>query len=228
MAMKSKTGLSAVALTTIASIFVVISFCTPYWLVNDGKVEDPKFIRIGLWEVCFRNFEDFRHQYDYRFTGCWWVFEEEYYIIFDFLLPGFFIATQFFFTLCQTLVLVGAFLTWMYCFCSRDHDKYILLLLSNGSILALAGFCGFISVCIFGANGDNRDWMPYWQHNDLSWSFAFGCIGSLLLMPAGALFLVEAKRARYRRFGETTPRMPPAQYTMEDPHKATAPHHTDI
>lgn len=85
-----------------------------------------KYFPLGLWEVCFKDFEDFRHHYDYKFTGCWWVFEEEYYIIFDFLLPGFFIATQFFFTLCLTLVLVTAFLTWMYCFCSRDHDRYIL------------------------------------------------------------------------------------------------------
>lgn len=98
-----------------------------------------KILFLGLWEVCFRDFEDFRHQYDYRFTGCWWVFEEEYYIIFDFLLPGFFIATQFFFTLCMTLVLVAGFLTWMYCFCSRDHERYLLLLLSNGANLCIAG-----------------------------------------------------------------------------------------
>nr|XP_023011978.1 uncharacterized protein LOC111502200 [Leptinotarsa decemlineata] len=228
MAMKTKTGICAIAVTVAASIFVIISFCSPYWLVNDEKIQDPQFIKIGLWEVCFRNFRDFRHQYDFNFTGCWWVFEEEYYIIFDFLLPGFFIATQFFFTLCLTLVLVAAFLTWMYCFCSRDHDKYLLLLLSNGSILSLAGICGFIAVSIFGANGDNRDWMPNWQHNDLGWSFAFGVVGSLLLWPAGALFLVEARRARYRRLGGSV-RQPPAQYTMETArHKPSAPHHTDI
>lgn len=181
----------------------------------------------GLWEVCFRNFEDFRHQYDYNFTGCWWVFEEEYYIIFDFLLPGFFIATQFFFTLCMTLVLVAAFLTWMYCFCSRDHDRYLLLLLCNGTNLVLAGACGFIAVSIFGANGDNRDWMPYWQYNDLSWSFALACVGSLLLLPAGSLFLVEAKRTRYRRLRGS---QPASHYSIEHqkPSAPPYPHHTDI
>lgn len=35
----------------------------------------------GLWEVCFKDFEDIHHWYDTRFTGCWWVFEEEFYII---------------------------------------------------------------------------------------------------------------------------------------------------
>lgn len=181
----------------------------------------PLFQFPGLWEVCFVNFHDFRHHYDFNFTGCWWVYEEEYYIIHDFLLPGFFIATQFFYTLCMTLVLVATFLTWMYCFCSRDHDKYLLLLLSNGANLMIAGFCGLIAVLIFGANGDNRDWMPHWQHNDLSWSFAFAVIGSLLLIPAGALFLVEARRARYRRLQAS---QPSSQYSM-DVRKSS---HTDI
>lgn len=218
---KTKTGVCAIVVTIAAFLFILIAFCTPYWLVNDGKIKDPKFIRIGLWEVCFVNFEDFRHHYDFNFTGCWWVFEEEYYIIHDFLLPGFFIATQFFFTLCMTLVLVAAFLTWMYCFCSRDHDKYLLLLLSNGANLLIAGFSGLVAVSIFGANGDNRDWMPHWQHNDLSWSFAFAVIGSLLLFPAGTLFLVEGRRARYRRLRQS---QPSSQYSME----VRKPSHTDI
>ncbi|KAJ8979168.1 hypothetical protein NQ317_018990 [Molorchus minor] len=235
MAIKSKTGICAITLTAVAFTFIVVSFCTGYWLVNDGIIKDPQFIRLGkftycyyvgvarLWEVCFENFEDFRHQYDYKFTGCWWVFEEEYYIIFDFLLPGFFIATQFFYTLCMTLVLIGGFFTWMYCFCSRDHDRYLLLLLSNGANLTLGGICGLISVSIFGAHGDSRDWMPNWQHNDLSWSFAFACIGSLLLLPAGALFLVEARRARYRILKNS---QPPSQYSMEI--RKSESHHTDI
>ncbi|KAL3282103.1 hypothetical protein HHI36_005301 [Cryptolaemus montrouzieri] len=221
MALKNRTGLFAIGTTVAAFIFILIAFCTPYWLQNDEKIENPQFIKIGLWEVCFVNFEDFRHHYDYRFTGCWWVFEEEYYIIHDFLLPGFFIATQFFFTLCTTLLLVGIFLTWMYCFCSRDHDKYILLLLSNGSNLVLSGIFGVIACLIFGINGDRRDWMPNWQHNSLGFSYAFACIGSLLLFPAGALFMIEARRARYRRLASS---QPPSQYSMELPKSS----HTDI
>ncbi|CAG9771924.1 unnamed protein product [Ceutorhynchus assimilis] len=224
MGIKTKTGLAAIAVTVTAFIFILLAFVTPYWLVNDGLVPDSNFQKIGLWEVCLNKFEDFRHQYDYKFTGCWWVFEEEYYIINDFLLPGFFIATQFFFTLCMTLVLVAAFLTWLYCFCSRDHDKYLLLLLSNGANLILAGFCGLIGVLIFGFNGDNRDWMPHWQHNDLSWSFGLACVGSLLLFPAGALFLVEARRVKYRRLRGSIPQ---SHYSIEV-QKPTSSHHTDI
>lgn len=45
--MKTKTGTCAIIVTVVAFLFVLISFCTPYWLVNDGNIKDPKFIRIG-------------------------------------------------------------------------------------------------------------------------------------------------------------------------------------
>ncbi|GJQ85638.1 hypothetical protein Trydic_g20187 [Trypoxylus dichotomus] len=221
MGTKSRTGICAITTTVIAFLSIIIAFCTPFWLVNDGKLPNPPFVRIGLWEVCFDDFEDFRHFYDTRFTGCWWVFEEEYYIIHNFLLPGFFIATQFFFTLCTTLLLVAAFLTWLYCFCSRDHDKYLLLLYTVGTDLLLAGFFGLIAVLCFGVNGDRRDWMPYWEHNDLSWSYGLAAFGSLILFPAGALFLVEGRRARYRKLQASRP---PSYYDME----VRKSSHTDI
>lgn len=50
MAMKTKTGVCAIVITAIASLFVLISFCTSYWLVNDGKIADPKFVRIGKFK----------------------------------------------------------------------------------------------------------------------------------------------------------------------------------
>lgn len=42
----------------------------------------------GLWVVCFKDFEDSHHWYDTKFGSCWWVFEEEYYIIYDILFKG--------------------------------------------------------------------------------------------------------------------------------------------
>lgn len=150
----------------------------------------------GLWKVCFNGFQDIRHLYDTKFYGCWWVFQEEYYIIHDTLLPDFFVATQFFFTLCFTLLLIGSFLTALFTCCSRQHDKYQFLLWATGSILTLAALCGVIAVIIFGVKGDSRFWMPDWQHNHLSWSYVLAVLGSLTLLAAGVLFLVEARRFR--------------------------------
>lgn len=80
-----------------------------------------------------------------------WVFEEEYYIIHDYLLPEFYIATQFFFTLCFTLLLVSTLMTIVFLGCPRYDDRYIVLLLSNGSTLVAAGklYYVFINDLIF-------------------------------------------------------------------------------
>lgn len=107
--------------------------CSPAWTT-------------GLWSVCLNSFQDIHRFYDTRFTGCMWVFEEEYYIIHDFLLPGFYIATQFFYTLCFTLLLVAALMTLAFVGCERDDDRYVMLLLSNGATQILG--CKFTdAVC---------------------------------------------------------------------------------
>lgn len=68
-----------------------------------------------------------------------WVFEEEYYIIHDYLLPGFYIAVQFFFTLTFTLLLVSVILTLGIFAYTRDDDRYMVVLLSNGACQVAAG-----------------------------------------------------------------------------------------
>lgn len=153
----------------------------------------------GLWQVCFQDFEDPRHFYDTRFSSCWWVFEEEYYTIRDILLPGFFVATQFFYTLCFTMLLVGSLLTILYGFCSRHHHKYQLLLWCIGANLFIGGTCGVIACIIFGVRGDGRDWMPNWQHNHLGWSYVTAVFGSWILIIGGVLFLVEGKRFKKKQ-----------------------------
>ncbi|XP_063223878.1 uncharacterized protein LOC134531835 [Bacillus rossius redtenbacheri] len=196
---KTKTGLTATTFTVLAFVLIFIAFVTPYWLETDGQLERPKFIRIGLWQVCFRNFEDTHHWYDTKFTACWWVFEEEFYIIRDLLLPGFFVATQFFFTMTFTLMLVASFLTALYLCCSRHHDRFVLLLWVIGGDLLIAAGSGTIAVVVFGAMGDGRVWMPNWEHNDLSWSYALAVLGVMLLYAGGILFVVEGRRHRARQ-----------------------------
>lgn len=89
--------------------------------------------------MCFKNFTDIHRFYDNQFEGCMWVFEEEYYIIHDFLLPGFYIAVQFFFTLAFTLLLVSAILTIGIFAYSREDDRYMVVLLSNGALQVAGG-----------------------------------------------------------------------------------------
>jgi hypothetical protein len=72
-------------------------------------------------------------------------------------------------------------------------------------------FLGSIAVIVFGAMGDSRAWMPDWQNNYLSWSFAFAVIGVFGEYVAGILFLVEARiQDKQRKMRESH-----SAYTME-------------
>ena len=57
----------------------------------------------------------------------------------DIFFAGFFVATQFFFTLCFTLLLIASFLVALYLCCSREHERFVLLLLVIGTDLIIAG-----------------------------------------------------------------------------------------
>ncbi|KAH8326826.1 hypothetical protein KR074_001471 [Drosophila pseudoananassae] len=206
MGASNRTTQVALGVSAFSFLLFVIAFATPYWLVTDGRLNDPRFTNLGLWEVCFNNFQDIHRFYDNRFTGCMWVFEEEYYIIHDFLLPGFYIAVQLFATLCFVMCLLALPLTLMFLRTSRDDDRYVVLLLSVGTCQIFGSIFGFIAVVIFGAKGDSRDWMPGWQNNDMGWSFAFAVVGSVLLLPAGILYMVQARRERYKRLNEISNR----------------------
>ncbi|XP_016932672.2 uncharacterized protein kune [Drosophila suzukii] len=192
----------ALGVSVFSVLLFVIAFSTPYWLVTDGRLNNPRFTNLGLWEVCFKNFQDIHRFYDNRFNGCMWVFEEEYYIIHDFLLPGFYISVQIFATLCFVMCLITVPLTIAFLRTSRDDDRYMGLLLAIGSCQVVGSVFGFIAVVVFGAKGDSRDWMPGWQNNDMGWSFALGVVGAVLLLPAGVLYMVEARRERYKRLNE--------------------------
>lgn len=135
-----------------------------------------------------------------------WVFEEEYYIIHDFLLPGFYIAVQLFATLCFVMILCSIPLTLAFLKTSRDDDRYVFLLLTIGFCQILGFVFGFIAVVVFGAKGDSRDWMPGWQNNDMGWSFALAVFGAVMLLPGGVLYMIEARRERYKHLNEISNR----------------------
>lgn len=196
---KSRTGLISTGIAVVSFLLILIAFSTPNWLESDNVLRHPKFQRIGLWEVCFVNFSEPHYWYDTTFDSCWWIFEEEFYIIFNFLLPGFFVTVQFFFTLCFTLHLIGICCVLLYMICSRENYRFVHLLVFLGALLNFSALSGTIAVYIFGLYGDGRDWMPNWEHNNIGWSYALAVIGVIGSYVSGTLYLIEARRHRIKR-----------------------------
>lgn len=44
---KTLNGKAAVICTAFAFLSIIIAFTTPNWLETDGKLENPKFVKIG-------------------------------------------------------------------------------------------------------------------------------------------------------------------------------------
>lgn len=83
-------------------------------------------------------------------------------------------------------------------------------------IIYFPGIFGLVAVGIFGARGDGRDWMPHWEHNEMGWAFACACVGVCILLPSGVLYMVEARRERYKQLNEIVTREATAYSVGED------------
>jgi len=183
--------LLACATLGVSVICIVIAFTTPYWLVSDGLAPVEKFQRLGLWEACFKGFVDIYYRYDREFQGCKWIFDEDYNFIQSFLSPPFFVAVQVLFTLGLVSLILACLVLMVFTMCLVS-DKDVLILKLLASLVLVAGVFSSIAVITFGALGDERNWMPDPDHNNLSWSFAFGVIGALLELGSGTLFVVQS------------------------------------
>lgn len=71
----------------LASLILFISFCSPYWLESYPETYS-EFVRMGLWNFCFKNYRHPSYQYDELFDGCHWVFSYKYQNIRDWMQPG--------------------------------------------------------------------------------------------------------------------------------------------
>jgi len=195
---KSRTTAGKLGLFTFLTTFVCITvaFWTNFWLENWSKYYGDQFDKLGLWVHCFRSLPDPHDELHTRYyTGCRWVFDPftaGYSEMRDFLAPPFFIAVQTFFTFTFMLILLAFIGTTMYVVCFT-HEHQVGLLRALSVELTLAGICGTLSVIIFGALGDSRNWMPDFEHNFLSWSFGLAVVGSFGCYLTAALFYVEAK-----------------------------------
>lgn len=197
MKKRSLAGNCGIIVFVIALVTVALAFGTPNWLVSDYRIRGAKLDRLGLWSHCFRSLPDPLDAYQRRFfVGCRWVYDPfttGYDKIRGYLLPGFMIATQFFFTLCLIGVLISTVLVIVFFLCfGPNQNRYVMLIRTIGFIMLGAGISGAIAIIVFASLGNTDGWMPEHNNNYLGWSFGLGVVGSVACIVTAALFLTEA------------------------------------
>ncbi|XP_014470523.1 PREDICTED: uncharacterized protein LOC106742267 [Dinoponera quadriceps] len=205
MKKRSLSGNVGVGLFLVAFLCVCVAFGTPAWLVSDPRITGAQLDRLGLWRHCFRSLPNPAESDAPRrfFVGCRWIYDPftaGYSEIRGFLLPAFMVATQVFFTLCFLLGLITFCLILLFTLCcDPERKRYIELIAIIGCLTLVGGLSGGIAVIVFASLGNGDDWMPGHANNYLGWSFALGVIGTVLMLIAGGLFLVEANIQRKKR-----------------------------
>ncbi|XP_037039161.1 uncharacterized protein LOC119076483 isoform X3 [Bradysia coprophila] len=213
--MKRRTlaGCCGVGVFVIALVTVCVAFATPSWLVSDYRITGAKLDRLGLWTHCFRSLPDVNDDYQRRFfVGCRWVYDpftKGYDEIRGFLIPGFMIATQFFYTLCLIGMVVSLCLVLLFFLCAGPDQKHFVLLIKLiGYILLATGICGSIGVIVFACFGNKDKWMPEHANNFFGWSFGLGVVGAVTSIISACLFLTEAtvQAKKQKQFKESQTR----------------------
>ena len=76
----------AIAITAIATL---IAFFSPNWLASERRFYGAAFVKLGLWETCFRSYvSPFDYDLIKYYAGCRWIFADEYQNIRSLLMPG--------------------------------------------------------------------------------------------------------------------------------------------
>ncbi|XP_011505538.1 PREDICTED: uncharacterized protein LOC105368256 [Ceratosolen solmsi marchali] len=191
-------------ITYVAGVLLVMSFTSPYWI--QSYVETfSSFKHMGLWEYCFENFRYPYYQFDKLFNGCHHIFSQEYYVIREWLLPGWLMVVQAFVTLALLISFFGQAILILILI--RFPLKFVLeneWLLSSIVCVCngIAGALLFLAVSIFGGQCWRRDWMMYPNFNHLSWSYGLAVI-SFKFHTVGAFLLYLDARSNYRRRRES-------------------------
>lgn len=184
-------------LTYIAGLFLLIAFCSPYW-VQSFEDTFSSFKHMGLWEYCFEHFRYPYFQFDKLFHGCHHVFSQEYYVIREYLLPPWLMAVQAFVTM-SFLLSFGAQVIMALQLCRYPLDFVLQYewILSGISFICTATTTVFMffAICVFGASHARRDWLLYPNFNYLSWSYGLACLSFFFHLFAALVLAKEAKQS---------------------------------
>jgi len=180
-------NLSCMVIGWASFILNMAANCSNSWWVT---LHPQEFDRVGLWEICFNNY---RHRFDYYgkvYTGCWWLFSPEIYMLRSWLSTPWYRCVQAFSTLSMCTMVLAVILLCILVFSAISKVSARFVLITAFTNLA-AGFFMAIAVITFGVRGKDRNWMPRWQQNWFGWSFHVAICACLLQFLIGGILLFE-------------------------------------
>ncbi|XP_022243049.1 uncharacterized protein LOC106460597 isoform X1 [Limulus polyphemus] len=193
----SRTLVLGCILTFIAAVLLIIAFACPYWMESDSET-DRRFVRMGLWSVCFNNYKHLPYSYDRKFDGCHWIYGYEYEDIRDWLQPGWFVFVQTMMSFALWFSMMALFT--VFAIVMRVLMKLEVFLLASSAVLCvLTALPLFLAVAVFGGLCYDRSWLPGTSFNYISWAYALGVISIFFHILSSACLFSEAGKARERR-----------------------------
>ncbi|KAI5713933.1 hypothetical protein M8J76_008120 [Diaphorina citri] len=178
-------------------LFLLIAFISPYWISSYDDAFS-EFKNMGIWQYCFDGFRYPYYQFDKRFTGCNGIYSSEYYVIREWLLPGWLLFIQmsvtlaFIFSYSSQIILSG--IVVRYPLQMVLTYEYLLTMVSFVLTAASAVLLMF-AVLMFPLNCWRRDWLLYPLYNHLSFSYYFALIAFFIHSWAAYVLYKESKRS---------------------------------
>ncbi|XP_067665560.1 uncharacterized protein [Haliotis asinina] len=192
---KSLVSLFGLIFTVITFVCFMVGFSSPNWIEHFNKYTERQFVKMGLWEVCFKQWSYYKDYLGKKYNGCWWIFSFEYRPVWSWLNPPWLLAIQVLMVLTLMIMMVCLIFVIMYfvkC-CPANKEKHYVMFSYILNFTAGA-FIG-ISVIMFGIKADtDRQWLPHPDSNYLSWSFGFAVLSAFFALFAGMCLLVEWMR----------------------------------
>lgn len=187
----------------VGCLFLMVCFCAPYW-IESYEESFSSFKHMGLWEYCFKDFQYPYYQFPKLFNGCHHIFSHEYYVIREYLLPGWLMFVQFCVTL-PLLLTMGA-LAIIACEVCRWPLHLVLryewlFTTISCACVSISSFLLLLATLTFGVNAYRRDWLMYPKFNVLSWAYSC-CVVAFMILGMAALLLFKEAKVSYRQRSE--------------------------
>ncbi|XP_041360607.1 uncharacterized protein LOC121376889 [Gigantopelta aegis] len=185
-------GIGCVALAVLC---MVLAFASPYWVESWGKFQG-RFVKIGLWEVCFNDYTFYKDYNGKRYKGCWYIFSNAIRPIWEWISPPWFIAVQVMVSISLLFEVIVAICLILYLFKLFPSYLHTVVMQVSAGAMAICLLFIFISVVVFGLMKEDRDWVPRPDMNFLSWSYGLCCMSGIFCIASSYLLFKASKESK--------------------------------